>query len=128
LDLREKAARHNIDKTVGRNIRRFRIARGMSQRRLADELGVTFQQIQKYENGANRVSASSLYALGMTFGLPIGIFFSGLHRPDADYTVECFSSETVEIALKIEALGRRLDVPALWICDQVEELANSLMR
>ena len=47
-----------VDKLVGRNIRVLRLAKGLSQTKLADALGVTFQQVQKYEKGTNRVAAA----------------------------------------------------------------------
>ena len=52
---------HPVDLGVGSRVRARRILMGMSQERLADQLGVTFQQVQKYEKGANRVSASRLH-------------------------------------------------------------------
>jgi len=100
----------------------------MSQQKLGDGLGVTFQQIQKYENATNRISASRLYALGMVFGLPVDAFFSDLDCPGADIAAESIPSETVEIALKIEALSEQYDVPTQALCEKLGDLANSLMR
>jgi len=54
---------------------------GISQEQLADALGLTFQQVQKYERGSNRVSASKLYAIARTLGVPIAFFFDGLTDP-----------------------------------------------
>lgn len=64
-----------IDAAVGRRIRMHRLARGMSQTDLARALKITFQQVQKYEKGANRVSASRLQQTADAFGLPISAFF-----------------------------------------------------
>ncbi|EJL37822.1 putative transcriptional regulator [Caulobacter sp. AP07] len=54
---------------------------GVSQEQLADSLGLTFQQVQKYERGANRVSASKLYEIARTLQVPVSFFFDGLADP-----------------------------------------------
>jgi transcriptional regulator with XRE-family HTH domain len=54
---------------------------GVSQEQLADALGLTFQQVQKYERGANRVSASKLYEIARTLQAPVSFFFEGLADP-----------------------------------------------
>lgn len=55
---------------------------GMSQERLAEGLGLTFQQIQKYERGANRISASKLFEAATVLGAPVDYFFEGLEAHD----------------------------------------------
>lgn len=67
---------HPVDVYVGSRLRLRRILLGMSQQKLSDALGVTFQQLQKYENGSNRISASRLYQLSRLLGVPISFFFS----------------------------------------------------
>lgn len=67
-----------IDLHVGARIRLRRKILGVSQERLADDLGLTFQQIQKYERGANRVSASKLYEIARSLQSSVGYFFEGL--------------------------------------------------
>lgn len=69
---------HPVDMHVGRRVRYRRWVVGMSQQALAAELGVTFQQIQKYEIGANRISASRLWAIARLLGVPVEFFFEGL--------------------------------------------------
>lgn len=54
---------------------------GVSQEKLAEELGLTFQQVQKYERGANRVSASKLYEIARALSAPVSYFFDGLSDP-----------------------------------------------
>jgi transcriptional regulator with XRE-family HTH domain len=71
-------AAHPIDRHVGAQIRAHRLARGCSQERLAEAVGLTFQQIQKYERGANRVSASMLWRIARVLDSPIEAFFEGL--------------------------------------------------
>jgi transcriptional regulator with XRE-family HTH domain len=64
-----------VDSLVGQNIRRFRTARGISQAVLGHAIGVTFQQVQKYENGANRVGSSRLFKIAQFLEVPIERFF-----------------------------------------------------
>ena len=70
-----------VDLHVGGRIRMRRRILGVSQEKLADALGLTFQQVQKYERGANRVSASKLYEIARTLQAPITYFFEGLADP-----------------------------------------------
>lgn len=73
-----------VDLHVGARIRMRRRMQSVSQERLADALGLTFQQVQKYERGANRVSASKLYEIATTLHAPISYFFDGLDDPAGD--------------------------------------------
>ncbi len=72
---------HPVDIHVGARIRLRRTLLGMSQEKLGDAVGLTFQQIQKYEKGTNRVSASRLYQFGQTLNVPVSFFFDGLDSP-----------------------------------------------
>ncbi len=67
-----------IDVHVGARIRMRRQLINMSQERLGELLGITFQQVQKYEKGSNRISASRLFYSAKTLGVPIHFFFEGL--------------------------------------------------
>src|SRR6202451_3990930 len=67
----------SLDKVVGRNIRVHRLAKEMSQTDLANKLGVTFQQIQKYEKGTNRVGSGRLYQIAALLEVPVTAFFEG---------------------------------------------------
>lgn len=69
---------HAVDVYVGSRLRLRRKAIGFSQTQLADGLGLTFQQIQKYERGANRISASKLYDAATLLKVGIAYFFEGL--------------------------------------------------
>lgn len=70
--------KHPVDVHVGKRIRHRRWMVGMTQQQLADAVGIKFQQIQKYETGMNRVSASRLWDIARTLGVQIGFFFEGL--------------------------------------------------
>ncbi len=67
-----------VDAHVGARIRLRRKLLGLSQQQLADRLGLTFQQVQKYERGVNRVSASKLYETAQALEVPVTHFFEGL--------------------------------------------------
>jgi transcriptional regulator with XRE-family HTH domain len=82
LDDPEKAP-NPIDIHVGKRIRDRRKEVRVSQEKLADQLGLTFQQVQKYEKGANRVSASKLYEIARALHASIEYFFRGLADPSA---------------------------------------------
>lgn len=69
---------HPVDLVVGTRVRRARLARGMSQGTLAENIGFTFQQVQKYENGSNRISASKLVEIADNLGVPPESFLEGL--------------------------------------------------
>lgn len=83
---------HAIDRLVGAQLRKRRIELGLTQLSVAEAIGVTFQQIQKYERGSNRIVASRLYDLANTLDVPPEYFFAeaqpetpaGTERDDAD--------------------------------------------
>src|SRR5438132_9700768 len=77
-----KKAPNPIDKHVGSRVRMRRMMLGMSQEKLGDALGITFQQVQKYEKGTNRISASRLQHISQILQVPVAFFFEGApHQP-----------------------------------------------
>src|SRR5690348_4063258 len=77
-----------VDVHVGARIRMRRLLLGMNQETLAEALGLTFQQVQKYEGGANRVSASRLSAMAEILGVPVSYFFGDLQPDDTEISPE----------------------------------------
>jgi len=73
---------HPVDLHVGKRIRHRRWLVGMTQQQLAEAVGIKFQQIQKYETGANRVSASRLWDIADALNVEISFFFEGLGKED----------------------------------------------
>lgn len=69
---------HSVDVHVGKRIRHRRWMIGMTQQQLAEKVGIKFQQIQKYETGANRVSASRLWDIAHALDVPVSFCFEGL--------------------------------------------------
>ena len=70
-----------IDKYVGSRVRMRRMMLGMSQEKLGDALGLTFQQVQKYEKGSNRIGASRLQQISLILQVPVSFFFEGAPSP-----------------------------------------------
>lgn len=71
---------HPVDLHVGKRIRQRRWLVGMTQQQLAEQVGIKFQQIQKYETGANRVSASRLWDISEAMDVPVNFFFEGIEN------------------------------------------------
>ncbi|MEQ9314910.1 MAG: helix-turn-helix transcriptional regulator [Henriciella sp.] len=86
-----------VDTIVGERIRRRRILSGLTQDQLGEALGVSYQQIQKDETGANRVSAGRLYLLANRLDISPGWFFEGLHDADNQIDEELASSSRFAI-------------------------------
>ena len=100
---RSRTQAKSFNTHVGQRIRDKRNERGMSQTEVANALGVTFQQVRKYERGTNRVSASRLYDLSRILSLPLQIFFEGLENQadtsedDAENVVHLMKPDTIEL-------------------------------
>lgn len=107
--------KHPVDAHVGKRIRHRRWMIAMTQQQLADKVGIKFQQIQKYETGMNRVSASRLWDIADALGVAIAFFFEGLAEgdvpkaPGADLMADKEALELVRSYYAIpEAQRRRL--------------------
>ena len=74
--------KHPVDVNVGKRIRHRRWMVGMTQQQLAEHVGIKFQQIQKYETGMNRVSASRLWEISEALSVPVSYFFEGVRDED----------------------------------------------
>jgi transcriptional regulator with XRE-family HTH domain len=90
-----KKAPNPIDKHVGSRVRMRRMMLGMSQERLGDGLALTFQQVQKYEKGTNRIGASRLQHISHILQVPVAFFFEGApHLAEVTDTMEAAPSPT----------------------------------
>ena len=121
---------HPVDRHVGRRVCEKRISLGYNQSDLGRALGLTFQQIQKYEKGANRISASKLWDIARFFKVDIGYFFQGLTQGQpgmAEGETASFDHDfpstryTIEMARLVPQLSNRRQKLAL---DLVRELAE----
>jgi transcriptional regulator with XRE-family HTH domain len=81
-----------VDKHVGSRIRMRRMMLGISQEKLAGGLGITFQQVQKYEKGRNRIGASRLQNISHILQIPVAFFFDGSPHGEAPSPAMCLTS------------------------------------
>src|SRR5829696_2216604 len=87
-----------VDKYVGSRVRMRRIMLGMSQEKLGEALGLTFQQVQKYEKGTNRIGASRLHRIGTILGVPIEFFYEGAPHGSGAATVFSESASSTYVS------------------------------
>lgn len=93
--------KHPVDVHVGKRVRHRRWMVGMTQQQLGEKVGIKFQQIQKYETGMNRISASRLWDIGHALGVPVSFFFEGL----SDETEAEISSSASEPGMRGDLLA-----------------------
>jgi transcriptional regulator with XRE-family HTH domain len=131
-DRRNNASRRldPLDVLVGKRIRTQRLVRKMSQSELGKQLGITFQQIQKYESGVNRVGAGRLQSIAKIFGMPVNVFFGedNATQDASDATNEAMLNFlNTARAVKLVKDFARVKDPALQqaIVTLVEKIANT---
>jgi transcriptional regulator with XRE-family HTH domain len=124
----------SVDRHVGARIRLRRKLLGRSQEQLADALGLTFQQVQKYERGTNRVSASKLFGIARYLEVDVGYFFEQLAETpgspkaragagaDAQVSDFLLSPEGVEVAARFPRLPAALRKQLLGLMRELEKL------
>lgn len=96
-----------IDAHVGSRVRMRRMLLGMSQEKLGEQLGLTFQQIQKYEKGVNRIGASRLYDMATVLGVPVQFFYEDAPGKSANQPEAEGFAETPDESYVIEFLSSR---------------------
>ena len=119
---------NEIDHHVGRRLRRRRRLMGFTQQSLAESVGVRFQQIQKYECGANRISAARLFELAEALNVPVQYFYDGLSERDqigAEELPEFMApdimskKETMDLVRAYDSIG---EVPRKHLLDLAKSL------
>ena len=120
-----------IDVQVGSRVRIRRVLIGMSQERLGDLLGLTFQQVQKYEKGVNRVGAGRLFEVARILNVPVSFFYEGLDAARPASANETFASVPPVIEFVSSGEGLYLSLAFMKIKDaklrrRVLELVKSL--
>jgi transcriptional regulator with XRE-family HTH domain len=120
---------NDIDVYLGKRLRRRRRLLGLTQQQLASTVGVRFQQIQKYECGANRISAARLWQLSEALEVPVGYFYDGLsERSMKETNVEADGGEmfarkeTLDLVRAYYLLGER---PRRRLLDLAKSLNGS---
>lgn len=121
---------HPVDRHVGERVRAWRKRRGLTQSGLARSVGVTFQQIQKYESGQNRISASMLVALARSLQVPVLALFDGLREAvgdDGDLARRASFILSSKAASRLLALMASLPLSEqIQIVDSLRELSFEL--
>jgi transcriptional regulator with XRE-family HTH domain len=93
-----------VDGHVGQRLRIRRTLLGMSQEKLGEAIGLTFQQVQKYERGSNRISAGTLFRLGQVLDVPVNFFFDGFTE---DGRKPAMSADSAFSAAATDSINRR---------------------
>ena len=124
-----RSAINPIDKHVGSRVRMRRLMLDMSQTDLGDALGLTFQQVQKYEKGANRIGASRLQHLSQILQVPVPFFFEGapasIGRPAAEASADAPSPSFISDFL---ASSEGLDLVRAFTCIEDAKLRRAIVR
>ncbi len=116
---------HPVDVHVGKQLRTQRALYGLSQNDLAKQLGVTFQQLQKYESGANRTSASRLWEAGKALGVPVSYFFEGLGEK-TDPAADILGTRAgLELVRDFEGCSEIVQESASLLCKAAADALNS---
>ncbi|WP_227421746.1 helix-turn-helix domain-containing protein [Pacificispira spongiicola] len=95
---------HPIDVHVGLRMREARAAKGLSQEKLANKLGISFQQVQKYEKGANRIGSSRLWSIAQALDVPVSFFFEEMERGVKERGTELLPPRTIHLAKQIDSI------------------------
>ncbi|NMM45319.1 helix-turn-helix transcriptional regulator [Rhodospirillaceae bacterium KN72] len=101
---RKNAMPHPIDVHVGLRMREARAAKGLSQEKLANKLGISFQQVQKYEKGANRIGSSRLWSIAQALDVPVSFFFEEMERGVKERGTELLPPRTIHLAKQIDSI------------------------
>lgn len=126
-----RKAPNPIDIHVGSRVRLRRVLIGMSQEKLGDQLGITFQQVQKYEKGTNRIGSSRLYKIAEVLGVPVAFFFEDIPGRTADKGFGETQSERYVVDFISSAEGLQLNkaflrIPESRVRRKIVELVQAL--
>jgi transcriptional regulator with XRE-family HTH domain len=120
-----------VDVEVGHRIRIERLARGLSQTALANQLGVTFQQVQKYEKGVNRVGAGRLTKIAEVLGVSVSTFFSGkevLETEDSPRSEEASPLKLLTVSGAFRLLRAYADIEDTNLRRSIVDLVEQVSR
>ena len=126
---RRSAKEIEIDKHIGQRVRERRIVLGLSQTVLAEGLGISFQQLQKYESGANRISASRLYQIALVLGVPVQYFFQGADTLASKTAARDAPGKQAELgASAISAVAALSRIPSQGVRKSFVQLARAISQ
>ena len=106
--MNRKQEMQRFDSIVGSNLRKQRCLAGHSQHYIGEQLGLTFQQVQKYEKATNRISAGRLWALSQIFEIPVEAFFVGCGEAHEDVELLQLTSNEILLLKALRRLPNRL--------------------
>ena len=112
----------SIDRHVGSRIRSRRIGLGMTQQALGNQVGVTYQQLQKYERGTNRIAAGVLFRIAQALAIDVRHFFEGAER--ADSMTPATSRERMQLELTRHVLAMPCQQHREAVCELARTLAE----
>jgi len=116
---------HPVDVHVGGQLRSQRVLYGLSQSELADKLDITFQQLQKYETGSNRMSASRVWHASRVLGVPVSFFFDGIDE-NADPAAGILNTRAgLELVRDFEACSKEVRDFASGLAEAAAECLNT---
>jgi len=111
----------DIDRHIGSRLRQRRVMNGLTQQRMADLIGVTYQQAHKYESGVNRIAAGRLFLIAQVLGVDVGYFFEGLEtNSQSDPTPQ--QRVFLDLARNFRSIRRRKHQEAICLLARI--LAN----
>ena len=116
----------SVDAHVGQRVRFRRSLLGMSQEKLATALNLTFQQVQKYEKGANRVGAGRLYQLSQALEVPVSYFFEGLEDQPDEGTGALESADLLTRRETVDVIRSYYGISDSGVRQQLRDLLRTL--
>lgn len=124
IDKRRKSG--EVDEQVGQNIRKARVDRELALREVADLCGLTYQQVQKYENGSSRVTSARFVQLSKILNVPISYFFEGLNGENEKLPVSAISYRSAAAFEKLPKDGgaRKLILQLIELLQQNQQSAK----
>lgn len=125
--MNDERAANAVDRRIGQRVRSRRLEISMSQERLAELLGVTFQQVQKYEKGVNRIAASRLFDIAAALDVPVARFFEGLitARGVAEQAQD-FTSDALATPEGAQLMSLFASIASLKVRRRIVELVRAL--
>ncbi len=126
--MNDERAANAVDRRIGQRVRSRRLEISMSQERLAELLGVTFQQVQKYEKGVNRIAASRLFDIAASLDMPVSRFFEGLTAGRAGVAEEArdFAGDVLATPEGVQLMSLFASIESLKVRRRVVELVRAL--
>jgi transcriptional regulator with XRE-family HTH domain len=116
-----------IEKSIGEKIKHFRVLRGHPQTKIAEVLGISFQQLQKYESGVNRISPGKLFLLSRYLDVPITSFFELKNAKAAANDELVLNKDEAQILMIFKSLqSQKLKKKAIELCGLLNDLDDKL--